>query len=581
MLPWSGLLVSSFLARCYGVPVCLIIRIIAPRTTVRPCGVAGPGQPVALAVGFAFGISSVGFGADGRTELMIALGALGAAAVGLSDDLWPERQTVAARAGLQILIGLLVSVSLGIALEASWWAVGLGAIGFAAYVNIANFMDGINAVSSMHGLLVGASFAVMGALVGYHWLVIAGLVISVAFGTFLPWNLIPPGVFLGDVGSYLLGGAIAATTLAAVFAGLPVVAVLAPLTIYLADTLTTLVRRSVHGEPILSAHRTHAYQRLTDTGLSHLAVALIVSGLTVASALVGILTVAGGLNVLPALACLVALAGIYLLLPRLRGSVLPSASNAPLVLVGGPRPIPGRPDFSPRRWAVVGASGFIGSALAYHLEECGYEVVGLHAPRLELDPAINDGALIAARACSEESVSTLAASLQGVDVVVNAAGLAAPDAAATSEVYGANALLPGVVAHAAATAGVTRMIHLSSAAVQGRRQVLDETPEVSPFSPYSRSKALGEQSLFASAEALPYLDVLTIRATSVQGRGRSTTESLRRVARSTIASVAAPGTQPTVVSSLAGLVDFVGRAGSSRHDLPVDPVAAVGAAVGE
>jgi dTDP-4-dehydrorhamnose reductase len=429
-------------------------------------------------------------------------------------------------------------------------------------------MDGINAISSLHGLVVGLSFAGMGAIAGHHWLVIAGLLIAVSFGTFLPWNLVPPGVFLGDVGSYLLGGAIAATALAAAFAGLPLIVAVSPLTVYLADTLVTLVRRSARGEPILSAHRTHTYQRLTDTGLSHLAVALIVSFLTVLSAVVGVVTLATGLNAMLTLVALLVLAGGYLALPRLRGNVLPTPSNAPLAAVAAPLPIEERPAFAPRRWAVLGASGFVGSAVASQLRDRGYHVVAVPAPRLRLDPASADGATVAKVATTEESVHALATELLGVEVVVNAAGMATPDGAATPEMYGANALVPAVVAVAASEAGATRVVHLSSAAVQGRRAVLDETTDTAPFSPYSRSKALGEHALLETAKVFPGVDVLIVRATSVQGRGRPTTESLRRVARSPIASVAAPGTQPTVVSSLSGLVDFVVRIGSTPRGLP-------------
>lgn len=534
------------------------------RPTLRGGGV---GPAIAMAVGLALGVGSVGLGVDGLTELIIAGGALAAAAVGLSDDLRPERQTVIMRAGLQLLIGALVSFALGTVFGALWWAVVVGVVGLAAYINMTNFMDGINAISSLHGLLVGLAFAAIGAAAGVHWLVVTGLLLAVAFGTFLPWNLIAPGMFLGDVGSYLLGGAIGAMALAAWFAGLPLIAVLAPLTIYLADTLVTLVRRSLRGEPVLSAHRTHAYQRLTDTGLSHGVVALFVSGLTVLCSAVGILAVAKMLNSVLALALLLVVAVFYSFLPRMRGSVLPR-SDVALAPVAVPQPTAERPGFVPRRWAVVGGSGFIGSAVVDHLGESGCEAIIVPAPRLQLDPAAADGAEVAARVAHDGAVHTLAAKLRGADVVVNAAGMAAPDSAATADLYGANALLPAVVARAAAEAGIARVIHLSSAAVQGRRAVLDETVEVSPFSPYSRSKALGERALLATVPEVPGLDVLIVRATSVQGAGRATTDSLRRVARSAIASVAAPGTQPTVVSSLSGLVEFVVRAGGSAQSLP-------------
>ena len=86
----------------------------------------------------------------------------------------------------------------------------------------------------------------------------------------------------------------------------------------------------------------------------------------------------------------------------------------------------------------------------------------------------------------------LAAAFAGVQVVVNAAGLATPGGTDSPALRGANALLPLVVADAADAAGVQRFVHLSSAAVQGHRPFLDESSHVQPFSAYSRSKALGE-----------------------------------------------------------------------------------------
>lgn len=232
-----------------------------------------------------------------------------------------------------------------------------------------------------------------------------------------------------------------------------------------------------------------------------------------------------------------------------------------------PAPIPARPAFAPVRWAVLGASGFVGSALVAHLRSLGCEVAKVSAPRLSLDPSSNDGHVVALLASTQSQTEVLSSALQGVDVVVNAAGLATPDAPPSDALYGGNALLPAVVVTAAARAGVGRAIHVSSAAVQGRREVLDTTAQVSPFSPYSRSKALGEAAFFAAANLHPDTDALVLRATSVQGPGRSATAALRRVAASPFASVAGNGNWPTVVSSINGLVDSISRVALSTQPL--------------
>lgn len=255
----------------------------------------------------------------------------------------------------------------------------------------------------------------------------------------------------------------------------------------------------------------------------------------------------------------------YPLLPLLRGGRRPSRLCAQLVSPPRATTTPARRVYQPRRWAVVGATGFIGSAIVEELGRHGLDVVPVPSPRIRLDPCISDGADVIATAEREPSLESLRDAFEGVDVVVNAAGLATPDSPATAELYGANALLPAVIALAARSAGVTRVLHLSSAAVQGRREVLDESSEVAPFSPYSRSKALGEGALLTLAVNRPSgldPDLVIVRATSVQGTGRDTTQELKRFAGSPLATVAKPGTQPTVVSSLPGLVSFVYRVGA-------------------
>lgn len=223
------------------------------------------------------------------------------------------------------------------------------------------------------------------------------------------------------------------------------------------------------------------------------------------------------------------------------------------------------PAGSPQVWVVVGATGFIGSAVRAALVGRGAEVRTVRAPRLSADGSDVRSLLSAAAALDAERVE-LAAGFAGADVVINAAGLATPGAGDSPELRGANALLPLLVADAADASGVRRFVHLSSAAVQGHRPFLDESSHVEPFSAYSRAKALGEQAL--SARPAGTSSVVTVRATSVQGPGRTTTAKLARLAASPLASVAAPGTAPSPVSSVDALVDFVLRVAEHRGPVP-------------
>ncbi|WP_277959988.1 NAD-dependent epimerase/dehydratase family protein [Frigoribacterium faeni] len=221
-------------------------------------------------------------------------------------------------------------------------------------------------------------------------------------------------------------------------------------------------------------------------------------------------------------------------------------------------------------WIVIGASGFVGSRIVADARSRGITVVELAAPRLEAVPAAAASARAAA-AGAVDVVDELAAAFRGVEVVVNAAGLATPDAEMSASLVGANAALPLVALAAARRSGARRFVHLSSAAVQGPVPVLDESTRTLPFSPYSQSKAWGEQLLVeARAEGAPddVTEVVVVRATSVQGPGRPTTDRLRRLAASPLASVASPGDAPTPVTSVAALAEFVTAVGTFDGIVP-------------
>ncbi len=262
-----------------------------------------------------------------------------------------------------------------------------------------------------------------------------------------------------------------------------------------------------------------------------------------------------------------AAAGAYMAAPRVLGTSPPEApKTAP-----PPSPLPPGARITERgRVVVIGASGFVGSHVAGRLKDDGWEVIPLAAPRLSLSPGSNPDEVLGALDAHESTVARLADVFKGADVIVNAAGAAAPDAAECASLVGANALLPAVLAAAAARSDVYRFVHVSSAAVQGRRGVLDESAETEAFSPYSRSKALGEQALLRVVEegGSDSPEIVLVRATSVQGADRPTTVRLRGVASSRLATVASPGDRPSVVSSIEGLATFVSLVVRFPMDVP-------------
>jgi len=197
---------------------------------------------------------------------------------------------VQTRLGAQALISAVVAVSAAALFDLPVPLVVLAALGGVFYVNAANFMDGVNGISSWHGIIVGAYFGIVGLASGSPELSLMGIVTAAAFLSFLPWNAPRARMFMGDVGSYALGGAALALCVYAVGEGTPLLVALAPLMVYAADVLTTIVRRARRGEHLHHAHREHTYQLVQQITGSHGIATLLASTATVACAAIGLLS---------------------------------------------------------------------------------------------------------------------------------------------------------------------------------------------------------------------------------------------------------------------------------------------------
>ena len=233
--------------------------------TVRGGGV---GIVIGLLVGLALGVLLLaGSPIDLASTAAVGLTVGALATVGFAEDLF----------GLRVGARLLAqAVVLGVASTGLVLVHGIPVLfglvaGLAGvfYVNAANFMDGVNGISSMHGAVVGAYFAVVGLLADDLALMLTSTAVSVAFLTFLPWNVPRAKMFMGDVGSYALGGSAWALAVWALAMGAPLVTAVAPLIIYSADVAFTLVRRAARKAPLTEAHREHVYQRVEQITQSH------------------------------------------------------------------------------------------------------------------------------------------------------------------------------------------------------------------------------------------------------------------------------------------------------------------------
>lgn len=217
-------------------------------------------------------------GAGGITVAIVSAGAIVGALLGLAEDI--KGLPVRVRAGLQLLIGVVVCLMLCLQHDQAWWWALPAGVLVAGYINAANFMDGLNGISGVHGGIGGLFYAGLGFLTGQDWLVVIGGITAACFLVFLPWNLLRPGTFLGDTGSYLLGALVVLTAVGAWSVGIHPLTAIGPLIVYCLDTGVTLLRRVVARQRWFEAHRTHVYQRMSSSGLGHVPSSLVVGAFT-------------------------------------------------------------------------------------------------------------------------------------------------------------------------------------------------------------------------------------------------------------------------------------------------------------
>jgi Fuc2NAc and GlcNAc transferase len=188
-------------------------------------------------------------------------------------------------------------------------------IGIVWAINLYNFMDGIDGLAAGEAASVGVAAAVLLWLVGAPGLGALSLLLAAAAGGFLVWNWHPARIFMGDVGSAALGYAFGALAAASERAGaIPAVVWLLLLGVFFGDATLTVVRRLLRREPIFRAHRSHAYQRAPQAGLSHARVTATVLLLNGVLALLAAAALFRPALLLPA----VGVAVVVLLVPYLR-----------------------------------------------------------------------------------------------------------------------------------------------------------------------------------------------------------------------------------------------------------------------
>ncbi len=141
--------------------------------------------------------------------------------------------------------------------------------------NLYNFMDGTDALAAIQAICAGTFVGVLFWLQGQHGLATICFVISASSCGFLVWNWPPAKIFMGDVGSCVLGFCFGVLAVIGKMQGsIPLAVIFILLSVFICDTTFTLLMRIISNEKWYQAHKSHAYQRLVQLGMSHKKLAL-------------------------------------------------------------------------------------------------------------------------------------------------------------------------------------------------------------------------------------------------------------------------------------------------------------------
>ena len=151
--------------------------------------------------------------------------------------------------------------------------------------------NAVNLIDGLDGLAVGVSSISCVSLLAISLVtkeiniaILTAAVAGAAFG-FLPYNLHPAKIFMGDTGSTFLGFFLGCISVMGLFKSYAVISFAVPLLILglpIFDTMFAIIRRLLRRQSPMSADREHLHHRLIDMGFSQRQAVLI---LYIASAL--------------------------------------------------------------------------------------------------------------------------------------------------------------------------------------------------------------------------------------------------------------------------------------------------------
>ena len=264
----------------------------------------------------------------------ILIGAILIVVVGAIDDVlnlhaWLKFGVQIIAAVIAVLSGVLINVVSNPLLITSGQALTIGVLSVPVTILwIVGVTNSVNLIDGLDGLACGVSTIASLSMLAVSMLVSdansnVAIILAALCGAclgFLPFNLNPAKIFMGDTGALLLGYILATVSVIGMFKFYAIITFILPvlaLAVPLLDTVFAFTRRMLNGQSPFTADRGHFHHRLLDIGLNQKQAVAVLYAVSAILGLAGVLiTSTGTVRMIVALASFVIAACVWLFVFR-------------------------------------------------------------------------------------------------------------------------------------------------------------------------------------------------------------------------------------------------------------------------
>ena len=238
---------------------------------------------LAIFIGFMVSVLLLG-GIRGNGQMQsILLGSIIIVVLGVVDDICPLPAML--KFVVQIAAALIPALN-GVVIQAFsnpnifsdslYWVLGPLSVPFTvlwivAITNAVNLIDGLDGLANGVSAISATTMLVIALLASEAQVAIVMAALVGACVGFMPYNLNPAKMFMGDTGATFLGYILATMSIQGLFKFYAIISFAVPFLILglpIFDTVFAFTRRLAHGQSPMHADRGHIHHRLIDMGLN-------------------------------------------------------------------------------------------------------------------------------------------------------------------------------------------------------------------------------------------------------------------------------------------------------------------------